>query len=69
MKETIEKNKKQIEELKLIQTIHEKQNYNLLMEEKHKIELDKQDMEDKYREMKKNFEDEHQKIKINRRRI
>ena len=62
LKETIEKNKKQIEELKLIQTIHEKQNYNLLMEEKHKIELDKQDMEDKYREMKKNFEDEHQKL-------
>ena len=62
LKETIEKNKKEIEELHLIKMIHEKQNYDFLMEQKNKVENEKDEIEKKYLEMKNNFENEQKKL-------
>ena len=61
-KEEIEKNKKEISELNIIKTIHEKQNYDFLMEEKNKVEKERNNMEQKYLEMKKNYENENKKL-------
>ena len=62
LKEKIEKDKKEIEELNLIKTIHEKQNYDFLMEQKNKVEKEKQQVEKNYSEMKTNYENEHKKF-------
>ena len=62
LKQKLEKNDKEIEELSLFKSIHEKQNYDFLMEQKKKVELEKIEMEDKYNEMKRNFENEHKNL-------
>ena len=62
LKEEIEKYKKEIAELKIIKTIHEKQNYDFLMEEKNKIEKERDNMGQKYLEMQKNYENEKKKF-------
>ena len=62
LKEQLEKDKKEIEELNLIKTIHEKQNYDFLMEQKNKVEIEKQEIEKKFLEMKNNYENEQKKL-------
>ena len=62
LKKKIDEDGKKIEELNLIKTIHEKQNYDFLMEQKNKIEKEKQELENKLVEMKNNFEKEKQKL-------
>ena len=62
LKEELEKNKKEISELNIIKSIHEKQNYDFLMEEKNKIEKERNNMEQKYLEMQKNYENEKKKF-------
>ena len=62
LKKKIDEDGKKIEELNLIKTIHEKQNYDFLMEPKNKIEKEKQELENKLVEMKNNFEKEKQKL-------
>ena len=62
LKEKLEKDKKQIEELNIIKTIHEKQNYDFLMEQKNKVEKERDEIEQKYVEMKSNYENEQKKF-------
>ena len=62
LKEKIEQDKKEIEELSLFKTIHEKQNYDFLMEQKNKVEKEKEEFEKKFIEMKNNFENEQKKL-------
>jgi Ran GTPase-activating protein (RanGAP) involved in mRNA processing and transport len=62
LKQKLDKNDKEIEDLSLFKSIHEKQNYDFLMEQKKKVELEKIEMEDKYNEMKANFENEHKNL-------
>ena len=62
LKEKIEQDKKEIEELSLFKTIHEKQNYDFLMEQKNKVEKEKEEFEKKFIEMKNNYENEQKKL-------
>ena len=62
LKQKLDKNDKEIEDLSLFKSIHEKQNYDFLMEQKKKVELEKIEIEDKYNEMKANFENEHKNL-------
>ena len=61
LNEKIEENKKVIEELTLMRKVHEAQNYNLVLQEKNKLEKDKEDLEKKLYDMKKNIENEQKK--------
>ena len=62
LKEEIGKNKKEISELNIVKTIHEKQNYDFLMEEKNKVEKERDNMGQKFLEMQKNYENEKKKF-------
>lgn len=48
LKSTIEKDKKEIEELTEVKKIHENQDYNALMEEKNRIESELKKMENNF---------------------
>jgi len=62
LKSTIEKDKKEIEELTEVKKIHENQDYNALMEEKNRIESELKKMENNFLEMKQNYENEKNKL-------
>ena len=57
----IEEDKKIIDELTLIKKIHEQQNYELVLDQKHKVEKERDELEKLYSEAKKNYENEVKK--------
>ena len=58
---TNSENKKEIDELRLFRKIHEQQNYENMLNEKNRIEKEKEELEKQYLEMKNNFENEHKR--------
>ena len=61
LKQEKESDRKEIDELRLIKKIHDGQNYELVLQQKNKIEKERDEMEKSYMEMKKNFENEQNK--------
>ena len=57
----IEEDKKQIEELEQMKRLQNEQNYGLMVELKNKAQKERDDLEKQYLEMKKKYEEEHQK--------
>ena len=57
----IEEDKKQIEELDQMKRLQNEQNYGLMVELKNKAQKERDDLEKQYLEMKKKYEEEHQK--------
>ena len=68
LKQNKDSDQKEIDELKLIKKIHEGQNYNLVLEQKNKLEKERDEMEKAYIDMKKQYENEQKKyIELDKR--
>ena len=61
LNEKIQVDKKEIDELRLIRKVHEEQNFEAILQEKNKLEKERQEIEQQYLEMKKNNEAEKAK--------
>lgn len=61
LNKNLENNKITIEELTRIKEIHEAQNYELVLKQKNNLEKERNELETKYFEMKKNYENEQKK--------
>ncbi len=53
LNEKIQVDKKEIDELRLIRKVHEEQNFEAILQEKNKLEKERQEIEQQYLEMKK----------------
>ena len=68
LKQKQEQDQKEIEELRLIKKIHEGQNYELVLEQKNKLEKERDEIEKLYIDIKKQYENEQKKyIELDKR--